>query len=32
MPPYLQYPTLWHQVHNRLSVAIAACHPPQVAP
>lgn len=32
MNPYLEQPELWHQVHNRLIVAIADDLTPQVAP
>ena len=32
MNPYLDHPALWHQVHNRLIVAIADAVTPQVAP
>lgn len=32
MNPYLEHPALWHQVHNRLIVAIADAITPQVAP
>jgi hypothetical protein len=32
MNPYLEQPELWHQVHNRLIVAIADELTPQVAP
>ncbi|AFY57980.1 hypothetical protein Riv7116_5611 [Rivularia sp. PCC 7116] len=32
MNPYLEQPELWHQVHNRLIVAIADEITPQVAP
>ena len=32
MNPYLEHPALWHQVHNRLIVAIADAVTPQVAP
>ncbi|GAB4230354.1 MAG: hypothetical protein Kow00121_59140 [Elainellaceae cyanobacterium] len=32
MNPYLEQPKLWHQVHNRLIVAIADDLTPQVAP
>ncbi|QKD83379.1 DUF4058 family protein [Thermoleptolyngbya sichuanensis A183] len=32
MNPYLEHPQLWHQVHNRLIVAIADDLTPQVAP
>ncbi|MBW4630390.1 MAG: DUF4058 family protein [Iphinoe sp. HA4291-MV1] len=32
MNPYLEQPDLWHQVHNRLIVAIADEITPQVAP
>lgn len=32
MNPYLEQPALWHQVHNRLIVAIADTLTPQIAP
>jgi hypothetical protein len=32
MNPYLEQPELWHQVHNRLIVAIADDLTPQIAP
>ncbi len=32
MNPYLEQPELWHQVHNRLIVAIADAITPQIAP
>ncbi len=32
MNPYLEQPELWHQVHNRLIVAIADILTPQIAP
>lgn len=32
MNPYLEHPALWHQVHNRLIVAMADAITPQVAP
>ncbi|MDD1415654.1 DUF4058 family protein [Dolichospermum sp. ST_con] len=32
MNPYLKQPELWHQVHNRLIVAIADDLTPQIAP
>lgn len=32
MNPYLEQPQLWHQVHNRLIVAIADDLTPQIAP
>lgn len=32
MNPYLEQPTFWHQVHNRLIIAIADDLTPQVAP
>lgn len=32
MNPYLEHPALWHQVHNRLIVAIADAITPQIAP
>lgn len=32
MNPYLEQPELWHQVHNRLIVAIGDDLTPQVAP
>ena len=32
MNPYLEQPELWHQVHNRLIVAIADELTPQIAP
>lgn len=32
MNPYLEQPQLWHQVHNRLIIAIADDLTPQVAP
>ncbi|MEA5619105.1 DUF4058 family protein [Cronbergia sp. UHCC 0137] len=32
MNPYLELPELWHQVHNRLIVAIADDLTPQIAP
>jgi hypothetical protein len=32
MNPYLEQPELWHQVHNRLIIAIADDLTPQVAP
>lgn len=32
MNPYLEHPSLWHQVHNRLIVAMADAITPQVAP
>lgn len=32
MNPYLEHPALWHQVHNRLIVAISDAITPQVAP
>ncbi|MBT9311591.1 DUF4058 family protein [Leptothoe kymatousa] len=32
MNPYLEHSALWHQVHNRLIVAIADAITPQVAP
>ena len=32
MNPYLEQPDLWHQVHNRLIVAIADNLTPQIVP
>ncbi|NET09550.1 MAG: DUF4058 family protein [Merismopedia sp. SIO2A8] len=32
MNPYLEQPALWHQVHNRLIIAIADVLTPQIAP
>ncbi|MHC5729406.1 MAG: DUF4058 family protein, partial [Nostoc sp.] len=32
MNPYLEQPELWHQVHNRLIVAIADDLTPQIVP
>ncbi|MEQ9372900.1 MAG: DUF4058 family protein [Coleofasciculus chthonoplastes F3-SA18-01] len=32
MNPYLELPDLWHQVHNRLIVAIADAITPQIVP
>ncbi|WP_309242713.1 DUF4058 family protein [Limnofasciculus baicalensis] len=32
MNPYLELPELWHQVHNRLIVAIADTIIPQIVP
>lgn len=32
MNPYLELPDLWHQVHNRLIVAVADAITPQIVP
>jgi hypothetical protein len=32
MNPYLEQPELWHQIHNRLIIAIADELTPQIVP